>query len=299
MRQKKEIDPSAIRALAIDLDGTTLLPGGGLGGRTVRCLGRLMARGIHLIVCTGRAMESSRRYCDEIGAKGPMVFFNGAIIADLPGAGLVRHSMMPLDVVDYGIDIARGMGVHYQAFFPHPGDSLNGGAWRETLVIEKQSPEAEFYQRHTGMTPIVADLKKTIAQPGLRGCVKAMFITADPIVQAEIREKMAGRFGDRVYLARTHPSFLELMNAGVSKGRGLKTAMELRGLDPRNAMAFGDEENDLPMFAAAGFSAAPFNAGENVRKAADFVFGSNADEGLAAFLEGLFEPPEKIVNVLL
>jgi hydroxymethylpyrimidine pyrophosphatase-like HAD family hydrolase len=42
------------------------------------------------------------------------------------------------------------------------------------------------------------------------------------------------------------------------------------------------------MFAAAGFSAAPANAGETIRAAADLVFGSNTEDGAAAFLEGLF-----------
>jgi hydroxymethylpyrimidine pyrophosphatase-like HAD family hydrolase len=64
--------------------------------------------------------------------------------------------------------------------------------------------------------------------------------------------------------------------------------MECRGLKPEEVFAFGDEENDIPMFDVAGFSAAPSNAREKVRQAADFVFGSNAEEGLAAFLEKMF-----------
>jgi len=38
----------------------------------------------------------------------------------------------------------------------------------------------------------------------------------------------------------------------------------------------------------AGFSAAPENAREKIREAADFVYGSNAEEGLAAYLEKMF-----------
>jgi len=38
----------------------------------------------------------------------------------------------------------------------------------------------------------------------------------------------------------------------------------------------------------AGFSAAPENAREKIREAADFVYGSNAEEGLAAYLEKTF-----------
>ena len=287
MRQVTEIDPSAIKALAIDLDGTTLLPDSTMGTRTVRCLRRLIARGIQVMICTGRASEASRPFCEAIGTQGPMVFFNGAIIAEMPNARLVSYGILPLDVVGYGVEVARDMDVHYQVFFPPTGDPKNGEGWRETLVIEKRRSESEFYQRHTGMKPVVADLKELAASPDLQGAVKAMFIT-DPTLHGEIRRKMSGRFGDRIYMTRTHPTFLEVMDSGVSKGEGLKTVMKLRGLNPEQVIAFGDEENDLPMFAVAGFSAAPSSAGEKVREAADFVFGPNSQEGLAAFLEDLF-----------
>jgi len=287
MRQATKIDPSRIKALAIDLDGTMLLPDSTLGTRTVRCLRRLVADGIQVIVCTGRASEASRRYCEAIGAQGPMVFFNGAIVAEMPDARPVSFGILPLDVVGYGADVARGMDVHYQVFFPPSCDPENGENRRETLVIEKRRGESEFYQNHTGMVPVVADLKEMAVSPDLPGAVKAMFIV-DPMRHGEIRLKMSERFGERIYMTRTHPTFLEVMDARVSKGEGLKTVMKLRGLNPDEVIAFGDEENDLPMFAVAGFSAAPSSAREKVREAADFVFGSNAEEGLAAFLEELF-----------
>ena len=284
----KQIDPSAIRALAIDLDGTTLLPDTSLGERTLQCLKRLISMGIQVIICTGRAVESSWRYCSAIGAEGPMVFFNGAEVVDVPGMKVVSSSLLDLDVVDYGIDLARSMGVHYQVYLPPKDASESGGENRwNTLLAERRGAEAEMYQRHTGIQPVVVDMKAAIAARGLQGCPKAMFIT-DPALHGEIRQRMLERFGSRVYIARTAPTFLEIMNAGVSKGEGLKTAMAYRGLKREGVIAFGDEENDLPMFSVAGFSAAPSSAKEAVRQAADFVFGPNAEEGLAAFLEEVF-----------
>jgi len=41
-------------------------------------------------------------------------------------------------------------------------------------------------------------------------------------------------------------------------------------------------------FSVAGFSAAPSSAKEKVRNAADFIFGSNAEEGIVGFLEEVF-----------
>jgi Cof subfamily protein (haloacid dehalogenase superfamily) len=281
---QKKIDPSAIKALAIDLDGTALLPDSSLGERTVQCLKHIMGKGIQVIICTGRAAVSSKPYYSAIGASGPMVFFNGAVVVEVPAIKVITSNLLSLDVVDYGVDLARDMDIHFQAFFlpQEAGESR----W-ETLLIDRQSQEAEMYHKHTGIRPVVTDLKAALAAPGLERCPKAMFIT-DPSLHEEIRQKMLSRFGDRIYMARSYPTFLEVMNAGVSKGEGLKTALACWGLKPEEVIAFGDEENDLPMFAVAGFSAAPSSAKEQVRQAADFVFGPNAEEGLAVFLEELF-----------
>jgi Cof subfamily protein (haloacid dehalogenase superfamily) len=273
-----------IKALALDLDGTALMPDNTLGPRTVKILTKLIAPGVQVILCTGRAIEAAEKYRAAIGAEGPMVFFNGAEVVDMPSGKILSANLLDIEVVDFGIDTARSMGLHYQIYFP-PGA---GSGKYEVLLIDKPSPEAEMYRRHTGITPIARDLKEAIGMPGLKGCVKAMFI-CDPKYHDEIRKKMTDRFGQSVYVARTLATFLEIMNAGVSKGEGLKTAMLYRGLDAKEVMALGDEESDLLMFNAAGFSAAPANAGEKVKAAAGYVFGPNAEEGLAAFLEDKFK----------
>ena len=114
-----------------------------------------------------------------------------------------------------------------------------------------------------------------------------MFL-AEPEVQAALRPKIVGRFGKSIYMAQTLWNFLEIMDVKVSKGQGLKSIMEHCSLKPEEVIAFGDEENDLPMFAVAGFSVAPSNAKDHVKAAADIVIGSNAEDGVAAFLEEFF-----------
>jgi Cof subfamily protein (haloacid dehalogenase superfamily) len=287
----KEIEPQKIKALALDLDGTTLLPDTTLGERTEKCLKKLILKGMQIMIATGRAIESSERYRSAIGAEGPMVFFNGAEVADVPSGRILSADLVDLEVIHFGLVTAREMGIHYQIYLP-AGISPDTGKpdpqqrW-EALLIDKPSPEAEMYYKHTGITPVVKDLEYITTLPGLRGCIKGMFIT-DPSLHDEIRLRMNSRFGDRINITRSFPTFLELLKTGVSKGEGLKAAMKHRGLAPQEVIAFGDEENDLPMFSAAGFSAAPKNAKENVKSAADVIYGSNAEEGLAVFLEETF-----------
>jgi Cof subfamily protein (haloacid dehalogenase superfamily) len=288
---RKKIESKNIKALAIDLDGTTLLPDTTLGERTKHCLKRLISEGIQIIFATGRAIEASEKYRNAINAEGPMVFFNGAEVADVPSGKILQTNLINMDVVDFGIDVARSMGIHYQVYLPagispETGKENSKIKW-ETLLIEKPSPQADLYQNHTGIIPVVKDLKSIAALPDFKGCLKGMFI-AEPSLHDEIRQRMKERFGDQINVIRSFPTFLEVLNAGVSKGEGLKTAMRYRGLKPEEVIAFGDEENDLSMFEVAGYSGAPENARENIRDKADFIYGSNEEEGLAVYLETTF-----------
>jgi len=287
----KIFEPDKIKAIAIDLDGTTLMPDTSIGERTVKTLQKLISSGMQVIIATGRAIIASEKYRNAIGAEGPMVFFNGAEVVDLPSGKLLHTSFINTDVIDHGTDIARSLGVHYQVYLP-AGISPDTGKedpqqkW-EMLLIEKYGEEADLYKKHTGIVPVIKDLKILAALPDLKKCIKGMYI-ADPSLHDEIRKRMYDRFGDTIHILRSFPTFLEVVNAGVSKGEGLKIAMWHRGLKKEEVIAFGDEENDLPMFTAAGFCAAPESAREKIKNAADFVYGPIAEEGLAAYLEKTF-----------
>jgi len=286
----RSFEPKKIKGLAIDLDGTTLLPNAILGERTKNCLRELISRGMHIIIATGRAIESSERYRSAIGAEGPMVFFNGAEVADIPSGKILYTNLINMDVVNFGIDIARELGIYYQIYLqagisPDTGKEDPQQKWG-ALLIDRYCEEAEYYYKHTGINPIVKDLKKVAALP-VEGCIKGMYIV-DQSMHDEVRRRINERFGDQVSVIRSYPTFLEILNKGVSKGEGLRIAMLHRGLKPEEVLAFGDEENDLPMFPVAGFAAAPENGRENVKKAADLIYKSNAEEGLAQYLESVF-----------
>jgi hydroxymethylpyrimidine pyrophosphatase-like HAD family hydrolase len=211
-----------------------------------------------------------------------MVYFNGAVVADMPGGAILSTTLLDLEAVEFCVALSRSMGVYYQVFLPgSPEDP------RQRLIAERWCAEAEMYLDHTGIRAEIRDIRELIAEPGIRGCIKGMFL-AEGEVQEQIRPQLAERFGGDLYVARTLRTFLEIMNPRVSKGEGLRIALGHRGLSPAELIAFGDEENDLPKFAAAGFSVAPANAKAPVREAADLLVPSNAEDGVASFLEGTF-----------
>jgi hydroxymethylpyrimidine pyrophosphatase-like HAD family hydrolase len=222
-----------------------------------------------------------------------MVVFNGVEVADVDAhgrrSGVVYTSLLRFDVIDFCVDIARKTGVYFQVYFPE----TNGGEGRaeKRPIAERGGAEWDMYARHTGSPPVVADIKRAlaaasrvVAEPGKAGCIKGMFL-ADPAKLNEIRPLLSERFGDTVYITKTLDTFLEIMATGVSKGAGLALALDRLSLAGEHVLAFGDEESDLSMFGAAGFSAAPANAKDRVKAAARVVVETNAEEGVARFLE--------------
>jgi hydroxymethylpyrimidine pyrophosphatase-like HAD family hydrolase len=279
---KKFPDARTIKALALDLDGTVLRPDNSLGERTLRTLGSCRDRGIRLILCTGRAVEAAESYRAALDAPGPHVYCNGAVVAEMPGRKIHALILQDKESAKFCVELSRKTGLYFHAFFPGPPENP-----RLRLLAERKGPEWELYLRHTGIEAEIGDLEATLADPAVPGCVKTMFI-ADKEAQALVRPIIEERYGESLYIAGTLGPFLEIMNPRASKGEGLKTVLGVLGLDSRELIAFGDEENDLPLFKAAGFSVAPANARDTTRAAADLVIGSNADDAVAGFLEGFF-----------
>ena len=79
----------------------------------------------------------------------------------------------------------------------------------------------------------------------------------------------------------------EIGPADDDKGAGLRWLCTHLGVDAADVIAVGDEQNDLTMLEWAGHGVAVANADPGVRAAADETIGSNLDEGVARFLEGL------------
>ena len=275
-------DPKEIKALVLDLDGTILAPGVKLNERTIRAVKACLQRGLKVIINTGRTIDGAEPYRAALGVEGPMVYCNGAIVMDMPEGRVLSMTLLDLEVAAFCVDLSRETGAYYQVFFP---GKINKK--RTALMAEREGAEREMYFNHAGIRAELGNLKEALSQPGLEGCIKGMFL-AEPDVLDALRLKIDKRFGKSIYIAQTLRTFLEIMDSRVSKGQGLKLVMEHYSLKREEILAFGDEENDLPMFAVAGFSAAPFNAKDNVKAAADVVIASNAEDGVAAFLEEFF-----------
>ena len=81
------------------------------------------------------------------------------------------------------------------------------------------------------------------------------------------------------------PHLLEISDASAGKGAALRRLAQHLDIPREQIAAFGNEENDLDMIAFAGVGVAVANSPAHVRDCANFVTGSNDEDGVADFLE--------------
>lgn len=67
---------------------------------------------------------------------------------------------------------------------------------------------------------------------------------------------------------------------GISKRTAIEYLLKYLKISKEDAIGFGDAKSDIPMFEACGYSVAMGNAGEECKKAADFITDDVNDDGL-------------------
>ena len=100
-------------------------------------------------------------------------------------------------------------------------------------------------------------------------------------VLTELRQQFAGQ----MELTRSHAKIVEGNPLGVSKGDALRRLAEHFGIPQAEVMAIGDQENDMPMIAWAGFSVAMGNGSPAVKSAADWIAPPVTEDGAAVAIE--------------
>jgi len=73
----------------------------------------------------------------------------------------------------------------------------------------------------------------------------------------------------------------DLVNETVNKWEGILHVSRHFGIEPQEAAAIGDGENDIEMLENAGYSVVMGNASDNVKQCAKFITGHIDDDGFA------------------
>ena len=84
---------------------------------------------------------------------------------------------------------------------------------------------------------------------------------------------------------RWHPFILNVLENDVSKSLAIFKVLEFFNIDKKEAIAFGDGENDIDMIELVGFGIAMGNANEKLKSVVDFVTKDSDEDGIMYVLD--------------
>ena len=254
------------RLLALDLDGTLLKPLHPIRPGVVAAVRAARARGVRATIVTGRMFVGALPYLRQLEIDGPVVCYQGAVIAEAASGRFVREVPLANAAALRAYHVAKAAGYHIQFY---AGDHF---------YVETRNRFAELYARISGAEPIVvASLPQAFAG---RDSTKLNLVT-DPEVTPACLALMQRTCGDVAYVTRSNPEFVELLDPRVDKGEVLREVAALHGLGMEDVLAIGDSYNDIPLLRAAGFAVAMGSAPPELRAEADAVVGDVEHDGVA------------------
>lgn len=257
-----------IKLIAIDLDGTLLNNDLVISKRAVRAIKEAENRGVKVTLCTGRMYASAYPYAQQLGINVPLITYNGALVKNSFDEEIIYKRNLPLADAKYVVEICRECDCQLNVYF------------EDKLYVEKNDYWAQKYASRVNV-PIyqVDDLIEFLKAPP----IKLLAMGEEDVLQI-----IRGRLSEReLYITRSQPHFLEVLNVEATKGRGLDAVAKKLAIGRENVMAIGDNENDIEMFKYAGFSVAMANAEDNIKIHVDYVTTNNDDDGVAEAIEKL------------
>lgn len=248
-----------VKAVFFDIDGTLIsFRTHTMPESAQQALKALRQNGVKVFVATGRAPTSAefiKEYFDFDG----FVYFNGALCADKNGKTLYDEPLNRAavnDAVPYlnANKIACCFEMADRTVFNLINDRV-----RELmkLVDESSIPSSieDVLQTNDGVYQLSA------------------FVTADE--EADLMRLLPD-----CKALRWHPLFINVVGKNGGKPVGIAKICERCGFDKADVMAFGDGGNDCDMLKTVGLGVAMGNAGDEVKRIADYVTTDVDDDGI-------------------
>ena len=115
--------------------------------------------------------------------------------------------------------------------------------------------------------------------------INKCLMTAPPAVAPEYERQLRESYQGIASVYRSEAFFIEIMPENVDKATSLDHMLESLGMTRENAICCGDGFNDVSMIRYAGIGVAMGNAKSEVKEAADYVTGTNDEDGLVEVIE--------------
>ncbi len=249
-----------MKILFSDLDNTLLTEDKRISDKDLSSIRRMMKEGHRFVIATGRPLNSVLELAEKYDLIAPGFFvscFNGSLIYDCYHKKTIQQTTVPFEYAKYIFAQAAAEGLHVHTYS------------ETNIIAHHQTDELDYYLARIHMPPIIdPDFVRHLNHEPWKLIVMS-FESRQRLIQFQ-KDHAAWQEGK---LTHTYSCdfMLEYSALNSSKGSSVIAMCDYFGIPIEDAIAVGDEENDLSMIEAAGLGVAMINASDEIKSHADYV----------------------------
>ena len=262
-----------VRLVAVDVDGTLFNSKHELSEANEFALRELLDRGIQVVIATGKPYIAIADIVARLGLTSPQITSEAAIITDPVSGTILKRTGVPFDLASQVIDLGRELNT---TMIISTGDKT---------FAREMNEDVEYMVTFGDPVPELMDDLREALQPLPTHLMMITYQKDALFLAAE--ERFRSELGAKLHIHRSVPYYLNFVNPAVSKGKTLQAVCQRLDIDIRETLVIGDSENDVSMFAVAGYAVAMGNSPENIKAQAHYVTGTNDQDGVAQAIHRL------------
>ena len=259
-----------IKLIATDLDNTLLDVSGRIPESTAALLRQAAQKGVLTAVATGRCFPSALEHARTIGARTPVICYNGSLIRWGDTGEVIARSHIDTDIIRQVAAFCRRKGLYLQCYDV------------DDVIICERDCEGLRVDPDLAVVGFRA-IGDYLTFPHLHPTPKMLIVEQEDRVAARL-EELAQVF-PMLDFCQSQPWLIEVMLQSAGKGKALEQLAGLMHVPREAVMALGDNTNDLPMLRWAGLGAVVANGVAAAKAEADYVCQKERSEGVEEALK--------------
>ncbi|OKZ57006.1 MAG: hypothetical protein BHV99_02975 [Clostridium sp. 26_21] len=287
------------KMVAIDLDGTMLNQYGIITEKTKDVIKKVQEKGVEVIIASGRAITSVKRFSKEINSEKYFISGNGAITYDIKNNRILYENVLKKQKALKIIKICEENSIYYNVYTENGiiAKSLN----YNTLYYYKDNlTKPDENRTHINIVENVYDYIESKNEKILKIMIcdehKSVFNSIvrrlKDVDEVEVLE--VSHMSRKIIKQGTEEIALEYFYTEVSakdvdKWSALEELMKIVNISKEELVTIGDNANDVKMIKNAGLGIAMGESAPYVKSVADEITLSNDEDGVAIILRKIFE----------
>jgi Cof subfamily protein (haloacid dehalogenase superfamily) len=287
------------KLVAIDLDGTMLNQYGIITEKTKKAISKAQEKGVEVMIASGRAITSVKRFSKEINSNKYFISGNGAITYDIKNNKILYENILSKTKALKIIKICEENSIYYNVYTENGiiaknlsyntlyyyKDNLTKPDENRTHINIVENVYDYFEQREEKILKImICDEHKTVFNSIVRKLKELSEI--EVLEVSHMSRKIIKQGTDEIALEYF---YTEVSAKDVDKWNALEEIIGLMNISKEEVVTIGDNANDLKMITNAGLGVVMGESAPYVKQSADIIAPTNDEDGVAIILNKIFD----------